>query len=315
MNTGRLGGAPSVGLALLLILTSLAAGAYASDGRWLATGTVTKVDGSTIYFLGRDNQIYTIAAGSAQIVSDLKTGIRPVMQGDTIRVYGSLESDSRVIALRIRILKGVAGAAAAVPEREIKIIYERPQPDVTNGAGPAPEGQAPAWDVDCTWESRGLITDIDYDARQIKLRTSTGQFTVNINGSLLVQGNRRVGLGRFSLGDAVSVSGNLVRDYEINAARVTLMRTKYEGENILPQKKVAIGGVIQQIDYPSMTFTMRTETTPITVMADQNTIIQQHQLRQRFTDLRPGMHIKMNGNGSLGTGYAAREILIVGVAP
>ncbi len=69
-----------------LTVASAACAAKAPD--WLATGTVTKVDGNTIYFLSKDNVVFRIDAGGAVIVSDVRLADGNVRPGDKIRVFG-----------------------------------------------------------------------------------------------------------------------------------------------------------------------------------------------------------------------------------
>ena len=283
---------------------------------WLATGTITRSDGSTFYLLGKDNTIYTIDASRAEMLSEFTTDSRSMRVGDTVRVYGTMTGDRQVAASRVRVTVHEATPADEPPKKEIKIIYERPQEQSpAEGAGPEPEVQPQPDESRCRWEGRGLITDVDYTGKMLKLRTSAGQFTINICDAQLVHGCKQVALGRLSLGDAVRIVGTLAGTNEVDATQVRVLRTRTEAENSLPQMPISIAGVVQQVDYPSLTFRMWTETTPLVVMADQDTLVQHQQCRMTFKDLRPGMRIKMSGYGSLATGYAAKEILIISISP
>lgn len=294
---------------------------------WLATGTVTKIDGATFFLLGKDSVVYTVRAGQAEVVvEDYTTDCYSLAVGDLVRVYGVISGPSEIRAERLRIFTRQgsamvgAGPEGTRPESEVKIIIERPPsaqapaPDVAEPQptpAPAPAVQAqPA-----TWEGRGLITDIDYTGRVVKLRSSEGQFSISVGRAQLIHGSRAIGLGRLNLGDTVRVVGNLSGLNQVDAQQLVVLRTRSEAENALPQRPISVAGVIQQIDYPSFTFTMTTESTPIVVMADANTVVQSQMKRWAFMDLKPGMKVKMSGYGSLGTGFAAQHIQVISIAP
>jgi len=281
---------------------------------WLATGTVTKMDGKTFYLLGKDNVVYTIDAGPAEVVfEDYTADCCSLRVGDTVRVYGTLSGPAAVRAARVRVFarepaKPAAGGAG--PQKEVKIIVE---PEFAPPAPSTPDAQVPA--VEANWHGRGLVTDVDYTGKTIKVRTSTGQFSINTRGARLVNGSTAIGLGMINQGDAVRITGGLVGLNEIQACEVRVVRTRSESENALPQKHISVVGIIQQIDYPSFTFSMTTISTPIVVLADADTHIHQQGKATAFMELRPGMRVRISAYGSLGTGYAAREIQIIGVSP
>jgi len=318
MSTRKIIATLVLGVALIAIAAQGAGGEACErlGCAWLATGTITRIDGSTFYLLGKDNLVYAIDASRAEMLSEFTNGSFSVRVGDTVRVYGNVTGAQKVAASRVRVMAHEEAPEAEPLRKEIRIIYEKPREEQpTEGAGPQPEVQPQPEERQCEWQGHGLITDVDYTGRMLKLRTSAGQFTINICDAQLVHGCKRIALGRLSLGDAVRVVGTLAGTNEVDAKQVRVLRTRTEAENSLPQMPIAIAGVIQQVDYPSLTFRMWTETTPLVVMADQDTLIQQQQCRMTFKDLRPGMRIKMNGYGSLGTGYAAKEILIISVSP
>ena len=315
MSTIRIPAILVMGVALIAVsgYSPLLAACEQPGCSWLATGAVSKIDGSTFYLLGRDNIVYTIDASHAQLLSGFTKEPRSVRAGDCVRVYGTITGSRRIQASRVRVMVPASEPTTAdEPKKEIKIIYERPQPGNQEGAGPQTDEQA---QEQCPWDGHGLITDIDYTGRQLKIRTSAGPVTINFHENSIVQGQRRIAAGRLSLGDAVRVVGSLVDTNLVDARQVRVLRTKTEAENALPQTPISIVGIIQQIDYPSLTFRMWTESYTMVVMADKDTVIQQQQLHMSFCDLKSGMKIKMNGNGALGIGFTAREILIIGVAP
>lgn len=280
---------------------------------WLATGTVAKMDGKTFHLLGKDNVVYTIDAGPAEVIFENYTAdCCSLRVGDTVRVYGTVSGPAAVRAARIRVFSREPvrpAPSGAGPQREVKIIVE-PEAATTS---PAPEAQVPT--VEANWHGRGLVTDVDYTGKKIKIRTSTGQFSINTRGARLVNGSTAIGLGTINQGDAVRITGGLVGLNEIQACEVRVVRTRSESENALPQKHISVVGIIQQIDYPSFTFSMTTVSTPIVVLADPDTHIHQQGKATAFMELRPGMRIRISAYGSLATGYAAKEVQIIGVSP
>lgn len=301
-------------LGMVLISTLFAVQTAQADRNWLATGTVTKVDGDTFYFLGRDNVVYAINAGQSEvIVNNFQSDCYTVRVGDTVRVFGCATDPKTIIAKRVRIIKRCAPEAAEEPKKEIRVIMQGSLPgsEIT-GTGPVASVPQAA---ECNWEGRGLINDIDYSGYRLKVQTSAGQFSINTGSALLTNGSKRIRFGTLNLGDAVRISGRLVGLNEIDAQSVSVTRTRSEAENAVPQMPVSVAGVIQQIDYPSMTFKMRTEHSVIVVAADAKTIVQQQMDCEAFKDLKPGMRVKMSGYGSLATGFTAHHIQIISVSP
>ncbi|MHB9036923.1 MAG: hypothetical protein ACYC64_09660 [Armatimonadota bacterium] len=274
---------------------------------WLATGTVTRVDGPVFYLLGKDNIIYKIDTHNAQVMAgESKTDHYVPKVGETVRVYGIVGEECKIDAAQLRIFTGEPPSGAG-PEKEIKIVIEK-EPAPPEAATCPPPCKA-------AWQGRGLITDVDYGAARLKIQTSSGHYTINVGRVPLIYGAKPIGLGLLNQGDAIKVSGNIVGLNEVDATTVRITRTRSEAENALPMTPVSILGVIDQIDYLSFTFKMRTESSPLVVSVDNDTIVQQQALRMAFMDLKPGMRIKMSGYGSLATGYAAQHIQIVSVSP
>jgi hypothetical protein len=280
---------------------------------WLATGTITKVNGNTIYLLAKDNIVYTVLLKRTEVIfEDFATDDNSLRVGDTIRVYGTISGPQQIQASRIRVFsRKPSSQTVSEPESDklIKIIVE-PEPIAEAGTKPPATDEQPA-----NWSGRGLVTDIDYAGRMIKMRTSTGQYTINAANARLVHGNKIIGLGTLNQGDAVRITGRLVGLNEIDANEVRVVRTHIEAENALPQKPISVVGIIQQIDYPSFTFTMSTESAPITVLADVDTLVQLQGKKSAFMHLKPGMRVRMSGYGSLATGFAAKEIQIISISP
>jgi len=280
---------------------------------WLATGTITKVEGNTIYLLAKDNVVYTVLLKRTEVIfENFATGDNNLRVGDTIRVYGTISGPQKIQALRIRVFSRKPSSqtvSETEPDKLIKIIFE-PEPIAEVGAKSPAADEQPA-----NWSGRGLITDVDYAGRIIKLRTSTGQYTINAANARLVHGDKIVGLGTLNQGDAVRITGRLVGLNEIDANEVRIVRTHAEAESALPQKPISVVGIIQQIDYPSFTFTMSTGYAPITVLADVDTLVQIQGKKSAFMHLKPGMRVRMSGYGSLATGFVAKEIQIISISP
>ncbi len=280
---------------------------------WLATGTVTRIDGPVFYLLGKDNVIYKIDSQSSEVfVGDSKADHYMPKIGETVRVYGTVGDGCKIEAARVRIFSDDRVASAAPvgsgPEKEIKIIVQR-EPPKSDACASEPCKQSTAW------QGRGLITDIDFTGKRLKIQTPSGHYTIDVAGVPLIYGATRIGMGSLNQGDAVKISGNLVGVNEVQAQVIRITRTRSESENALPLTPASVVGLIEQIDYPSMTFRMRTERNELVISMDEDTIVQQQMIRMSFMDLKPGMKIKMSGNGSPGTGYAASHIQIIGVAP
>lgn len=293
----------------------------AADASWLATGVVTKVDGNTLFMLGKDNVVYRVDAAGANMVS----GDREIRPGTGVRVYGSRTGEKSVRAMRVRVL-GTGGlspsSAGTGPGRDVRIVVEKetvePIPEApvgvpgacaipslpTTEAGPAP-----------TWQGKGLITRIDYVGRQVTIQTSDGPFTVNIDGATMVRGTVRVSFATLNQGDTLWVAGNEVAPFVVDGRVVRVLRTYTDAQNAVPTLPTSVVGVILDVDYPSRTFKMRGRSTTAVVSCDDNTVIQFQQLKKPFSDLKPGTKVNMSGYGNLNAGYAAQHIQIIAVSP
>lgn len=301
-----------VWLLLLGVSISVAAGASSS---WLATGTVTKVDGDTLYFLSRGNSVFRIDTSSARIFTvkgEMNVAIGP---GDKVRVFGCLTKPGAVRAARVRVLSSVAAAPAvgSGPGKVVKIIVEKePAEAVAQAVPPNPcPPPAPPCSVQC-WEGKGIIIDIDYVGHQVKFQTSDTNYTVDVDNAQMVRGTVPVRFGSLNLGDTIWVQGTVVAANVIDGRMIRVLRPVAEAQNALPMLPVQMVGVIQQIDYPSRTFKMLGPSTTVIVSVDDNTDIYFQMNKKQFNDLKPGTKVSMSGTGSLATGYAAEHIQIVG---
>lgn len=300
-----------VWLLLLGVSISVAAGAAPS---WLATGTVTKVDGSTLYFLSRGNSVFRIDTSAARIFSGGAELNITIGTGDKVRVFGYLTKPGSVRAARVRVLSSVGGASAvgSGPRKEVRIVVEKEPVAVPQAlpANPCPVAPPPC-SVQC-WEGKGIVVDIDYVGHQVKVRTSDTSYTVDVDNAQMIRGTTRVRFGSLNLGDTIWVQGTIVAANVIDGRMIRVLRTVSEAQNALPLLPVSMVGVIQQIDYPSRTFKMAGPNTPVVVSVDDNTDIYFQMIRKQFNDLKPGTKINMSGSGSLATGYAASHIQIIG---
>lgn len=311
MNTTRFFFPLVSGLVLAILVISILPAA-ARD--WLATGTITKMEGSTLYFLGKDNNVYTIDASGAEVLFDnYTTDCCSARVGDKVRVFGHPAGPYVVNAVRVRVFSRGEGpvAASAGPEKEIKVIMEKREPEYEPAAPAAGPVVSPR---QCTnWDGRGLISDIDYSGHGIKMLTSDGIFSLNAGGAILTNNSGRIGFGLLHIGDAISVAGNMGGLNEVNAVRINVERTRTDAEGALPQNPVSVMGLITNIDYPSRTFRMATAGPPIIVSVDDNTAIRQQYSDMLFAELRPGMRVKVKAVGALGSGYAAISMQVMGV--
>lgn len=301
-----------VWLLLLGVSISVAAGAAQS---WLATGTVTKVDGDTLYFLSRGNSVFRVNTSSARIFTtkgEMNVAIGP---GDKVRIFGCLTKPGMVQAARVRVLAsvGAASAAGSGPSKEVRVIVEKEPTEVAPQAippNPCPP-PAPPCSVQC-WEGKGIVIDIDYVGHQVKLQTTDTNYTVDVDNAQMLRGTRAVQFGTLNLGDTIWVQGTVVAANVIDGRMIRVLRTVSEAQNSVPLLPLTIVGVIQQIDYPSRTFKMLGPHTPVVISVDDNTDIYFQMNKKQFNDLKPGTKISMSGTGSLATGYAAEHIQIIG---
>lgn len=287
---------------------------YDIGQKWLATGTVTKVEGTTFFLLGKDNQVYKIHAAESQVfIDEEKVNREAWAVGDTVRVFGEVIDPCVISAERIRIFqRDDAGTIPEEPrvEREVKIIIER-EPAVPSGQGAGVQAQ-PNENIN-DWQ--GLVTNVNYGARGIDIRTSLDSFSVAIGDATIIEGPKRVTFGMINIGDAVYVTGTYAGLNRINAQRVEIIRHAADAQNALPTTHASLVGTILNIDYASGTFRMQTSSTEVVVMVGPEALIQHHHERWMWTDLAPGQRIKMSGYGSLGSGYAAQHIMVISVAP
>ncbi|MCX6346118.1 MAG: DUF5666 domain-containing protein [Armatimonadetes bacterium] len=278
---------------------------------WLATGTITQVNGPNFTMLGKDNKEYDVKGENSQFVANDADGSKyPPKVGDVVRVFGKVGEGCRIVASRVRLFTSEPAATASGPQKQIRIIIEK-QP-----TEPAKTVELPPKIEQCPpdWQGSGLVMDIDYTGRKLKVRTSNGAFTVNIANATLTNGGQSIRLVSVNSGDAVRVSGNIVGVKEIDAQNVSIMRSRDDMLGALPQTPISILGTILSVDQVSMTFTMRTETAVLSVLADKDTILQNQMKCATFAELKPGVRVKMSGYGNLANGFVAHHIQIISIA-
>lgn len=303
------------------LMIASAANAAGNPASWLATGTVTRADGNTIYFLSRYNVVFHIDAGGAVIVSDVRPGDDVIRPGDTIRVLGTVIGPNRIKAARVRILRSADGPTAGAgsgPEREVKIVVEKDGAEPCEDAAEQPQSSSSQPQEPCltyTWQGKGVVTDVDYVGRQVKIQTSNGPFTINTDRAEMVRGTVRVGLGRLNRGDTIWVAGDEIAPNVVDGRMIRVLRTYSDAQNAVPTLPISVVGVILQIDYPSRTFKMTGRGASFVVSCDGDTVIQFQNIKKTFHDLKPGTKINMSGYGNLTDGYAAQHIQIIGFSP
>lgn len=299
-----------VWLLLVGALICIPAGAAPS---WLASGIVTRVDGDTLYFLSRENSIYRIDARSARIASNVGQLSPAIASGDKVRVFGYVSKQGNIQAAQIRVLATIRAASAqgSGPRKEVKIVVEK-QPGQVPEVAAAGADAAPACCDAKPWQGKGIVIDIDYVGKQIRLQTSDSNYTIDVDNAQMIRGTTRVRFGSLNLGDTIWVQGSLVAANVVDGRMIRVLRTVSEAQNAVPQLPLTIVGVIQQIDYPSRTFKMAGPNTTVVVSVDDHTDIFFQMNKKQFNDLKAGTKISMNGTGSLATGYTAQHIQIVG---
>lgn len=290
MNTGKV----VVILILGIVLISIIYGTADAGERkaWIGDGTITKVSGTTLYLMGLNNKAYQIDADNATIIFD--NGINRIEQvrvGDRVKIYGYSTGSESVKADNIRIF-AIADTIPAVSDGQLA-----PQLPLTK------------------WEGKGIVTDINYLGRQIKIQTSCGNISINAGRAEISSGGQAIKINRLDLGDTIYIEGSVAGPYEVDARIVRVLRTASDARNAVPVLPVSVIGTILQVDYPSRTFKMVGKVTAIIVSVDDNTVIQSEHVLKSFNDLRPGMRINMSGYGNLTTGYAAQHIQIISVSP
>ena len=321
MKKKNLNTVPVMGMVIISILVTLVAqaavaGSIDSEG-WIATGTVTKLDGDSFYFLGKDNVLYKIDASKAVlIIENFMSDSFTAEPGDTVRIYGKVVDPRIIQAIRVRVLTHDRSAASTAAEKQVSVIVENtPTEAVQPGCVTETAEGTSSICPEGSWNAQGIVVEVDYTGYRVKLQTVGGTYSIHVGRALLTSGSRRIPLAVLNLGDVIGIRGTLVGLNEVEAQQLKVLTTRIEADSAIPQTPVSVAGMIQSIDYASLTFKMKTGAMEILVATDDSTVIQQHQLAMSFMNLRPGMRVKMSGNGAPGTGYAAKHILIISVSP
>jgi hypothetical protein len=307
MNTSKIIAIFVMGIVLISITCGVAD--TSENKAWIGDGIITKVSGSTLYILGQNNKVYQIDADNTMTIFD--NGINRIEQvrvGDRVKIYGYIIGLESIRADNIRVF-AEANLADRRSIKEVDNRSELKQTPVVSDTQLAP--QLPL----TNWEGKGIVTDINYLGRQIKMQTSSGNIAINAGRAIISAGGCAIKIDRLDLGDTIYIEGSVAGPYEVDAKVVRVLRTASEARNAVPVLPVSVVGKILQVDYPSRTFKMVSKVTALIVSVDDNTVIQSEHILKSFNDLKPGMRINMSGYGSLTTGYAAQHIQIISISP
>jgi len=298
-----------VGLVLCLVAISYVAAiadtatGAASPSELVLTGTVTARDGNIVVLAAEDGKSYKVdAEGAAVLLDRLPGNCMSLRVGDRMRVYGTLTAPDKLKASRVHVfLKETESAAVSMPA----------------GVGAGPEDDSDVripsvGDSLGSWRTRGLVINVRYSDRLVTVATSQGQFVIDVSAATIVDTNRTVSIAQIGQGDAVRIWGDISGLNKIRADRLEILRDKGAQEASIPLKSVSMRGQIVYIDYPSFTFKIKTDSGDLRVLSDENTFIHFRTERKAFQDLKVGQTVKVDGLGSLNTGYVASRILIIG---
>ncbi len=273
----------------------------------ILTGTITARNGNQVTLKSDDGKLYTVNAEKAAVFLDKLPGnVMSLRVGDKTRIYGETTAPSQITASRIHIFLADTEAAATTAK---PTGYTIP-----SGSGSMDDGVEIPGPGDSlgNWRSRALVLSVDYNNRTVSVATSKGSFDLDVSAATVVQSNRSVSLANISQGDAVRIWGEIVGLNKIRVDRIEVIRSKGRQEAAVPLKITSFKGEITSIDYPSFTFKVMTESGEVRVLADENSYIHFQSDRKAFQNLTIGQLVKVDGIGSLSTGYAAKDILIIG---
>lgn len=305
--------------------------AYANNRlmqNWLATGIVTRRDGSTIYMLAKDNVVYKIDAGNARLRMDVPNHPIVMNVGDRIRVFGTQTSPTSVKAKQILIY--LRTPSESVPSVEPPPVTEQPVTPSPAGPGAGPTTVAPpigqpdpvptvevprSIETESGWTGRGFISSMSIWENIVTVQTAQGAFNINVADAYITNGEKKLLVSDLSVGDAVRIYGDVTGLNKIKADQVVLLRQRTDLDSQLGAKPTTLRGKITSMDLPSFTFRMGTDATPVSVVVDETTRITMHGKVMAFMDLKPGAIVVVSGLGSPAAGYAAKSITIVSMPP
>ncbi|MDO8684520.1 MAG: hypothetical protein Q7N50_13710 [Armatimonadota bacterium] len=313
-------------VSMVLILAILSVPGFASHnvqpqlGSWVATGTITDITGAAVSVLMKDGLTYKVNSANAQVVVRGRiTNNLSLRVKDTAKVVGRKTGPTSIIADRIVVEPQTSLAAQTRPRPRVIMILGEAQP-----TAPAQEYKAPAQQPyirpvapkppapAITSTRRGLVSNVLYRNQSMTLQTSDGIYSVDLRPADIIEVGRIVGIGSLDPGDAVQIAGQLGDQRQIIAARVDIL-AQAQNMRYAPnvQRRTVVGRIVS-IDYPSYTFKMEGAATPVLVLMDESTVIDDGKRTYTFTDLRPDARVRMVGYGSQSSGFVAKEVFIIG---
>jgi hypothetical protein len=163
-----------------------------------------------------------------------------------------------------------------------------------------------------TWDKRGLVSSINRSDMQITIITPQGPVVIDARDAKVVKTGFLSSLAAINEGDAVKVNADLSGLNKVKAYRIEITSSKDRDmaeTTLLPTR---IKGKIVSINYPSFTFKMETDSGSIRVLAAEDAKISSPDAAVKaFMDIKLGQTVKIVAIGSLSSGYAASEVVIV----
>lgn len=282
------------------------------------SGTLTARDGDTVSLTTADGKVYTVDTAHATVMLDrLPNDCVCLVIGDKMRIYGELTDDCHIKAARVHIFP--SETRPVTPPATTSTCPAAPSCTVPAGAGPTPCATGD-YDVELPsvgsnlggWQNRGLVLSIDYREKTITIGTSKGTFSIDASVATVIQGSKSVSIARVSEGDIIRIWGELGGVNTVVAERIQLVGQRDFQTGNVPLQLTSVRGQITNIDYPSFTITIITPVGLARVMVDERTCIQQEKCRKAFQNLAIGQMVKVYGVGTMNSGYAASQVLIIG---
>lgn len=163
-----------------------------------------------------------------------------------------------------------------------------------------------------SWEKRGLVSNVDREAKQLTIITPKGVFIVDARDAVIVKSGYRASIANISEGDSVKVWADFIGLNTVAADRIEVNAMTNGEEAGAALQPVRMTGKIVNIDYPSFTFSVRMNSGDIRVLASDDTVISSPDSeREAFMNLKLGQTVKIVAIGSLTSGFAASEVVIV----
>jgi len=186
--------------------------------------------------------------------------------------------------------------------------YGRAATAPAQSAGEQPKAVEPLG----SWQKRGLVASVDYEAKKLAIVTSEGMFSVDAREATIVKAGYRATVARIGEGDAVKVWAEVTGLNKVKADRIEVISPKTD-DAAPALRQVKTKGKIVYIDYPSFTFKIAADSGEARVLVDENTKITSAAggERKAFQNLAVGQTVAVTGMGNLNCGYAASEVLLI----